>query len=124
MTEPKVEFDLNNMTDEVREQFDQFRRWYEFREDNQYPAIQTFSGILEPSERRTLNLVGDVFGAVGYTTGIGGYWRPMEVSASLANAAHFWDSNPGSTNARAVEIRGGSNTDQSYSYRVTVFYRD
>lgn len=124
MSEPKVEFDLQGMVDEaVKLQFDQFREWFEFREDRGTPAIQTFQGELEDDQDVEHYVNGEVYGAVGFTQVLGAgnfkYWAPMTTSGAGRN---YISANTGDASNNSVRVYGNSNFG-TLKYTLTVFYR-
>ena len=125
MTEPKVEFDIARLNDDfIKEQFDQLRRWHEYREDRRAPAMQTFQGELDIGGEVLLNIPGKVYGYSGMTTNGGTkYWQPMVFSLAVPGAFCYFALELDNVEGSFVKIRNGSTAD-SHSYRATVFYRD
>lgn len=123
MAEPKVEFDISGIIDEkVKEQFDQFRRWFEFREDFRYPAMQTFEGILEDNTYVDHYVPGTVYGATGRTEVLGAnkYWANMIAQSGAGR--NYISAQVDSPNNNAVRVYGNSNAE-ALRYTLTVFYR-
>ena len=128
MAEPSVDFELDKIEDpNVRQMFYQFRRWYEFREDNGYPAEQSFFGSLENFEDVTLEVPGKIYGIIGMTQRyqtvrqpFGLFWYPMVNDTALARIVYtpVWEDTAG----RSIRLyNNGAN--RPLEYRVTIFYR-
>lgn len=127
MTEPKVEFDLNGIEDDdVREQFDQFRRWYEYREDRGTPAMQTFDGTVATDEVRSHSVPGKIYGYSGMALQSGALWRPMftPTGPSGTGSAAYFTNSVDNVDGNLIHVKGGTLSSYDYPYRITVFYRD
>lgn len=127
MSEPKVEFDLKGIEDkDTRDQFDQFRRWYEYREDRGTPAMQTFDGVLLTNEVRGHTVPGKIYGYSGMSLQSGAIWRPMftPTGASGTGSAAYFTNSGDNTEGNQVHVKGGTLPNYDYPYRITVFYRD
>lgn len=126
MTEPKVEFDLNNINDpEILKVLDDVRRWYEFREDISTPAMQTFEGTLEDGQEIRLYVPGKVYGYSGMTqSGGGDYWIPMLFSAAVLSNQCYFALELDNLDGTFVKVRCSTTTaNASRDFRATVFYR-
>jgi len=126
VTEPKVEFFLREINDRpTQEQFEQLRAWHEFREDNAYPSVKTFTGTLGHQEERYLYVDGFVYGYSGMTQNQSlSYWAPMLYSVAFPSGQCFFALEQDNEFGNYVKIRcqNVSNT-KSLGYRVTLFYR-
>lgn len=122
MSEPRVEFDLNNIEDpQVREQFDQFRRWYEFREDRNTPAMQTFEGTLSDGEEVRLYVPGEVYGYSGMTTFASlNVWMPMLFNRTDLGNQCFFSLDTDNSEGDFVTVKCA--TGGPKRYRATVMY--
>jgi len=128
MSEPSVEFDLKNISGEVREQFDQLRRWFDYRDDRRAPSMQTFTGQLEDNEESLLYIPGVVYGYSGMgereQSGVVAGWNPMAYN-TVATPSGTIGFTPYLENPLGSFVRVYCNTTgSSLRYRVTVFYRD
>lgn len=125
MSEPKVEFHLNEIVDEpTKEQFDQFRRWYEFREDVKTPSMQVFTGFLVPDSEVLLHVPGVVVGYSGMTEYSGGYWAPMYFSTTVQVSRLYFGLETDNTEGSYVKVVSNSANARELRYRVTILYRD
>lgn len=127
MSEPKVEFELDKITDdELRRQFDQFREWYEFREDNNTPAMQTFEGDISANQRVEHSVDGEVYGVVGMAQRYSSstekfYWTPIDEVSGTGQLVYF--SFNSSYEPNDTVRLWNRNTTKSLKYTLTVFYR-
>lgn len=124
MSEPKVEFDLQNAPQEILEQFDQFRRWFEFREDVKTPSMQTFEGVLAPGSELNLYVPGVVFGYSGMTQYTGGYWAPITFSTTAQIGRCYFALELDNENGNFLKLATNVANSIATGYRVTVMYRD
>lgn len=126
MSEPKVEFDLNNISStnqELLKVLDGIRRWFKFREDRGTPAMQSFKGSMGPGEQVNLFVPGKVYGAVGMTQfSTNRYWIPMAFSIGVAGDRVGFGIETDNSEGNFVTLRTASGNDREYGYRVTVFY--
>ena len=127
MSEPKVNFELHNVEDRpIREMFDQFRRWHEFREDNGYPSLKTFTGSLSHQQEVLLYVDGLVYGYTGMTQNQTlNLWTPMFYSVGVINGQCYFSLELDNEFGNYVKVRCQNTTNnRSLIYRVTLFYRD
>jgi len=126
MTEPKVEFDLNSMKTEnieLMKILDDLRRWHEYREDRNTPAMQTFEGELSGVSEVRLYVPGKIYGYSGMSTTTGDYWVPMTYSAGVQFNVCFFGLETDNDEGNFVKVRlSSTSANDSKKYRVTLFY--
>lgn len=123
MAEPKVEFRLDEVKEEVvREVFDQLRRWHEFREDENAPAVRTISQKISSGAEENIYVPGNIYGAIGFTERDDGTWKGMLHSIDIA--ACYFTGNYFVNDGNFVRVANNTAQNKDLQVRLTIFYRD
>ena len=124
MSEPSVEFFLDRIENPHRWQFDQIRKWFDFRKSSGAPTPQTFTGVLAPDTEIRLHVPGVVYGYSGMSETTGGYWVPMTYSSTVQSGICYFALETENDDGSFVKIRSHSTNTSDFRYRATVMYRD
>jgi len=125
MPEPRVEFFLDQIPDHItREQFDQIRNWFTYREDRNTPSMQAFTGELQPGTFVKLYVPGVIYGYSGMSYRRQEYWSPMVYTGGAQFNQCYFAADDENIDGKSLKIESASTNLIGLQYRVTIFYRD